>query len=150
MARKIVIATHGKVADGFKDAIDIIVGNGHDVVTINAFSEDETPKDTIAKLMANTDPKEELLVFTDMMSGSVNQMFIPYLSTHNLFVVTGTNLPLLCQLVLNFDETLTEEAIMLAIELAREEIKFVNSQVRDNAAEQADIVKDTDSFFDAV
>ena len=47
--------------------------------------------------MASVDENETVLVFTDIMGGSVNQLTIPYLSRPNFYVFAGMNLGMLLQ-----------------------------------------------------
>ncbi len=133
MKRKILIATHGKLASGFKDALKIIIGDNENITVLNAFSQVENPKDEIKSFLENLTKEDELVVFTDLMGGSVNQMFMQYLHKYNMHLITGINLPLLCQLMLS--ENITEQVILDSIEMAKTEIKYVNKEVEKQMVE---------------
>ena len=49
------------------------------------------------KVLAEVGEDELLLVFTDIMGGSVNQLTIPYLTRPNFYVFAGMNLGMLLQ-----------------------------------------------------
>lgn len=96
MARKILIATHGHLASGLKSAIGILAGEPCQIDVIDAYTDDEpgdyTPK--IKQFIAGVGDEDEGFVFTDILSGSVNQRVVreePF-SNPNITLVTGTNL----------------------------------------------------------
>lgn len=96
MARKILIATHGHLASGLKSAIGILAGEPCQIDVIDAYTDDEpgdyTPK--IKQFIADVGDEDEGFVFTDILSGSVNQRVVreePF-SNPNITLVTGTNL----------------------------------------------------------
>jgi mannose/fructose-specific phosphotransferase system component IIA len=127
MNRKILIATHGMLASGFKDALNIITGKIDNITVINAFSKEQNPKKTIQQFMEQINKDDELIVFTDLMGGSVNQMLMKYLEEYEFHLITGINLGLLCQLVLS--ETITSKTIIDAIDEARLDIRYVNEEI---------------------
>lgn len=140
MARSVIIATHGTMAAGIKDSLDILTGNAAGIYTICGFSEDPDPRKSIAQLMEQIGSDQEILVFTDLMGGSINQMFIPYLKTHRLHLITGCSLPLIFPLILNEEESLTKECIEDAIRTAQEEIRYVNQEAEG-------LLEDEDTIF---
>lgn len=128
MTRKVIIATHGKLAKGYLDALSILTGGTDQITAISSFTEDNNPKETIAQMMEQIPKDTEILVFTDIMGGSVNQMFIPYLESKNMHLITGINLALVVQILLR-EEKLTPQQILEDIELAKSEIKYVNQEI---------------------
>ena len=133
MNRKILIATHGNLASGFKDALNIITGKIDNITVINAFSQEENPKEAIKQFMEQITKDDELIVFTDLMGGSVNQMILQYLEEYEFHLITGINLGLLCQLILS--DTITRETIIEAVDEARLEIKYVNKEIEHQSLE---------------
>jgi mannose/fructose-specific phosphotransferase system component IIA len=133
MNRKILIATHGNLASGFKDALNIITGKIDNITVINAFSQEENPKEAIKQFMEQITKDDELIVFTDLMGGSVNQIILQYLEEYEFHLITGINLGLLCQLILS--DTITRETIIEAVDEARLEIKYVNKEIEHQSLE---------------
>ncbi len=129
MARHLLIATHAGFAGGIKQALDILVGNTQNVTYINCFTDVPEPRQVVADYFCNLPVEEELIVLTDLMGGSVNQIFMGYLPTRSFHLITGINLALVLQIALCFDDTMTAEYILEAIEMAKEEIKYVNHAV---------------------
>lgn len=99
--RKVVIATHGTLAEGFKSALDIITG-AQNVEAYNCYTTpDFNLNDLIEKIMKNVDTeKEELYVFTDLFGGSVNNGFVKALKDYDFHLITNTTLGLLIDFLL--------------------------------------------------
>lgn len=101
--RKIVIATHGNLAEGFLSALRIIVGDSADIRAICCYmSADFSLEKTIRELMEDFDSeKEDLLVFTDLFGGSVNNGFLQFLKSYPFHLITNTSLGLLIDVLLS-------------------------------------------------
>lgn len=98
--RKIVIATHGTLAEGFKSALQIIAG-AKNVEAFNCYtSPDFNLQETIQKVMYSKGSEEELFVFTDLFGGSVNNGFVAALKTYDFHLITNTSLGLLIDFIL--------------------------------------------------
>lgn len=98
--RKIVIATHGTLAEGFKSALQIIAG-AENVEAFNCYtSPDSNLQETIQKIMDSKGSEEELFVFTDLFGGSVNNGFVAALKTYDFHLITNTSLGLLIDFIL--------------------------------------------------
>ena len=98
--RKIVIATHGTLAEGFKSALQIIAG-ADNVEAFNCYtSPDSNLQETIQKVMDSKGSEEELFVFTDLFGGSVNNGFVAALKTYDFHLITNTSLGLLIDFIL--------------------------------------------------
>ena len=98
--RKIVIATHGTLAEGFKSALQIIAG-AENVEAFNCYtSSDFNLQETIQKVMDSKGSEEELFVFTDLFGGSVNSGFVAALKTYDFHLITNTSLGLLIDFIL--------------------------------------------------
>lgn len=122
--RHIIIASHHRFAAGLADTMDYI-GNIKGVDVICAYV-GETPLDRqVAELFASYSPEDEVLVLTDILQGSVNQAFAPYMGEH-VFLVTGTNVALALELALAA-EPLTIKDIEDAIGMAQQSMRLMNT-----------------------
>lgn len=138
--KQILIATHGKMASGIRYTAELIVGKMAEIATIDAYV---TPEDNVEKKFEEYFAQHEndrIFVFTDLMGGSVNQKLLGYSQKENVTLITGTNLPVLMQ-VLMADDDVTEDEIREFIDDAREELQVVDlggekkSTVEKNAEE---------------
>ena len=97
--KQILIATHGKMASGIRYTAELIVGKMAEITTIDAYV---TPEDNVEKKFEEYFAQHEndrIFVFTDLMGGSVNQKLLGYSQKENVTLITGTNLPVLMQVV---------------------------------------------------
>lgn len=94
--RRIVIASHGRLAEGFKSALHIITGTD-DVEAYNCYeTADFNLQNTIDQIMITHDSQnEDLFVFTDLFGGSVNNGFVSALKDNDFYLITNTSLGLL-------------------------------------------------------
>ena len=126
--RRYIIASHHKLAYGLKDTVDFLTNGIKKIYDVNAYVEDgEKPiEEVVSELFASFDENDEVLVFADMMGGSVYQKFYPYMSD-KVHVVCGINLPLTLALVLESEDTpLTQELVHQYVEDSKNQIVYVN------------------------
>lgn len=122
--KQILIATHGKMASGIRYTAELIVGKSDEITTIDAYV---SPDDNVEAQFAQYFQEHEgdrIIVFTDLMGGSVNQKLMGYGERENVTLVTGINLPLLMQVMLA-GEDVDDAEIQEYIEDAREELQMV-------------------------
>ena len=122
--KQILIATHGKMASGIRYTAELIVGELAKITTIDAYV---TPEDNVEKQFEeyfSAHREDRIFVFTDLMGGSVNQKLLRYAQQENVTLITGTNLPVLMQIMLA-DEDVEVEEIRQYIEDARQELQLV-------------------------
>ena len=123
--KQILIATHGKMASGIRYTAELIVGKMDEITTIDAYV---TPEDNVEKRFEEYFAQHEndrIFVFTDLMGGSVNQKLLGYSQKENVTLITGTNLPVLMQ-VMMADDDVTEDEIQEFIDDSREELQVVD------------------------
>lgn len=128
--RKIILASHGHLADGLKSSVELIAGEQKNIYTINAYEdEDFDLKSTIKNLFSNFSSNDEVIVITDVYGGSVNNEFLVCLNEFSFSLVTGMNLPLVLEL-LGKNNTPTDLAITESLTSAK------NAQVYFNQFEE--------------
>lgn len=122
--RHVIIASHHRFAEGLADTLEFI-GGVENMRAVCAYV-DETPlEEQVATAFASVAPDDEVLVLTDILQGSVNQAFAPYVGDH-VFLVAGVNVALCLELALSA-EPLSVAAIDAAIEQARSAMVLVNT-----------------------
>jgi len=121
------------------------------VKTINAFVEGGTadPKGAIEEYCSSLDEGDELVIFTDLMYGSVNQFALPFTEKENVYILTGTSFPLICEVIskLTFgydEERIDPEFIKNIVEKAKEQMIFVQNFFAEN---QNNSENDEEEFF---
>lgn len=122
--RHVIIASHHRFAEGLADTLEFI-GGVENMRVVCAYV-DETPlEEQVAGAFAPVAPGDEVLVLTDILQGSVNQAFAPYMGDR-VFLVAGVNVALCLELALSA-EPLSAAAIDAAIDQARSAMVLVNT-----------------------
>lgn len=103
----IVIATHGKLSDGLKDAAEVIVGTTNNVATVNLNPGDDVQElgTTIEAAIKEVNKDAGVIVLTDLVSASPYNQSV--LITNGLdselqdkvYVIGGVNLPMLLETI---------------------------------------------------
>lgn len=137
--RKIIVASHDNLAKGIKDTINYIMPNTLDIVAISAYTDNVPVELEIEKAIGEITEEDEVLVFTDLLGGSVNQGFIPYISRENVHVITGVNLPVILTLLLSLnEEKIKQQQIELAISEGQQQIIYVNNHLKEQHLDEED------------
>lgn len=153
--RELYIATHGRYAEGVISALNLLVGDDHGVTPICAYcgeigstAELALRFETIAKQAANDG--KELVLFTDMPGGSVNNTAVQMLMNHShVHVVSGANLIMMMEFCLS-EQTQTASRIQDAITAASNAMQYMNVDPEIIATRQAvsrTVADDADDFF---
>lgn len=128
--RHVVLASHHKFAQGLADTLEFL-GAKCDFHVICAYVDDAPLEPQVEAVFEQFGPEDEVLVLTDILAGSVNQKFMPYVGP-NVFVVAGVNVVLAMELCLA-PAPLTTEGIEDAIAMAGQSIKLINTiQIEDD------------------
>lgn len=136
--RKFLIATHGTLAAGIKSSLDIIIGSVEHVFLLQAYVDEQISVDgQLQKIMAQIDDGDELVVFTDILGGSITNQILQHALRPNVYVVSGINLPLVIDMMLADSSTPIEEVISTSIENAKEQMVFVNKLLTGQNGETA-------------
>lgn len=124
---KIVIGSHGTMAQGIQSTLELFAGTELDITYMSAYVEGQLPIETqIEQFMATLTPDDQVIIFTDLFGGSVNQKFA--LATEgraNTYLIAGFNLPLIVELALAGDN-LTPQQVAAAIKTAQQAMQQVD------------------------
>ena len=113
-----VIASHGKMASGVLDTLNMLVGDRRKVLVLDAYVDGEGAiQEHIDTLLG--DITEPIIAMTDIAGGSVNREIMLALRNREAFVVTDFNLALLLELISLSDDEITEQRINECIELCK-------------------------------
>jgi len=128
--RKFLIATHGRFASGIKSSLDMIIGAQDNIFVLDAYTENNVPiQDHLDEILKEVEIGDELVVFTDIMGGSITNQIIQRISSSNAHIVSGVNLPLLIEVVLSDPNEDLQKILDDAIENARMQIVYVSKLI---------------------
>lgn len=129
---KVIIASHHKLADGMGDTLKYLVPSLTDIETISAYLDNEPIDSAVEAALGRYQDTEDVVVFTDLLGGSVNQEFVRQLKP-NVHVIAGMNLPIIMTLLLQLEnQPLSEELITQSIEEAKNQIIYVNQFLKES------------------
>jgi fructoselysine and glucoselysine-specific PTS system IIA component len=127
ITRKFLIATHGTLAAGVKSSLDIIIGSMEHVFLIQAYvDENSSVGSEIKGILEKVNNRDELVVFTDILGGSITNQILQHSQKSNVHVISGFNLPLIIDIMLADTQAPINEVIGTAIDNAKEQMVYVN------------------------
>lgn len=127
---KIVLATHSFMAEGMKKAIELLLGERDNLFTINAYTDEQSLEEQFQELFKNINKEEQVLVFTDLYGGSVNQFICSQLSNFKIELVAGANLSVVLEIAARNQETYEEAEIQAIITEAKQQFRYVNQEMK--------------------
>lgn len=127
MKRKIILASHHKLAAGMADTVNFISNGAADITELSAYMDNKPVDQQVKELMASISDDTEVIILTDMLAGSVNQQFFNYRERPHTQIVSGMNLPLALAIALEpQDHEITSKRIEELIAESKEAIVYVN------------------------
>lgn len=125
--RKFLIATHGNFSAGVKSSLDMIIGAMENIFIITAYvDENKSLEDEIKAVLDEINDTDELIVFCDILGGSVTNQVLMHALEPNVHIISGFNLPLLIEVLMAGADTPIEQVISESIDNAKEQIVYVN------------------------
>ena len=80
--RRLVIASHERMAEGVKNTLDFITNSSFSVYAVNAYTTQIPLENQLQSVFEEFETEDEIVILTDMLTGSVNQACIPYHQGH--------------------------------------------------------------------
>ena len=128
--RKFLIATHGQFARGIKSSLEIIIGQTDNLFLIEAYVEgNKGIEPEMEAILENIGEDDELIVFTDLLGGSITNQVLRSTQNRNVHVISGFNLALLIEVLMAGTDIPAPEIIESAIANAKEQIAYVNKLI---------------------
>lgn len=116
--RKVILTSHGKLAEGLKMSVEMIVGKNENLYAVSML-EGESPILIVEKVneIISENEHDEIIILTDFPGGSINNNMMNYLNQERVQVVSGMNLMLVMEMLLS-QESNINKVISAAIESA--------------------------------
>jgi fructoselysine and glucoselysine-specific PTS system IIA component len=138
ITRKFLIATHGQFASGVKSSLDIIIGQTENLFLIEAYvKENKGIESEMEAILNNIGERDELIIFTDLLGGSITNQVLRSTQGRNVHVVSGFNLALLIEVLMADAGIPAAEVIESAIANAKEQMAYVNKLMTSHTDDQA-------------
>jgi PTS system mannose-specific IIA component len=96
----LVLVTHGRLAEEFRNAVEHVVGpqENFETVSIGADDDMERRRSDIVEAVARVDKGSGVVVLTDMFGGTPSNLAISVMEAGRVEVIAGMNLPMLIKL----------------------------------------------------
>ncbi len=96
----LVLVTHGRLAEEFRNAVEHVVGPQENFETVSIGADDnmEERRRDIVDAVARVDHGSGVVVLTDMFGGTPSNLAISVMESGRTEVIAGMNLPMLIKL----------------------------------------------------
>lgn len=98
--KKIIIMTHGRLAEGIKDCVNVVTGMGEMIQTLSLNRDDNLDDFDEKFVEIIKDSQEGALVFVDMVGGSPYNVALKHLEEFDYYsVITGVNVNMVLEII---------------------------------------------------
>lgn len=96
----LVLVTHGRLAEEFRNAVEHVVGpqDHFETIAIGADDDMEQRRSDIVEAVARADTGAGVIVLTDMFGGTPSNLAISVMEPGRVEIIAGVNLPMLIKL----------------------------------------------------
>lgn len=137
MERKLVFASHGKLASGITSSLELICGRQIAIETLDCYLTEDFDLEKEVKNIMNRYHDCELVVVTDLFGGSVNNEFLTQIDRPNFYLVAGMNLPFLVELTMQLQQADSlPKLIEATLETSKQTIQFCNQAITKQMEEE--------------
>lgn len=93
---QIILASHGNMAKGIHDTLNMIIGNTESVQSFSSYrDENEKIIDAVERIVKDKYDENEIYILTDILGGSVNNEVMSLIKDYpKINIIAGMNLPL--------------------------------------------------------
>lgn len=126
--RKIVVATHGKLALGIKDTVSLIAGEKLAASMITYCLEPGMNTNDYCQELEKEilkAPDDQYLILTDIAKASVVTSLIPLVKYPNVKLLTGINMAIVLELMLAPEKTFEDNELAIILQQAKEGMSLI-------------------------
>jgi PTS system mannose-specific IIA component/fructoselysine and glucoselysine-specific PTS system IIA component len=135
--RKIMLASHGSLAEGMKSAAVMILGESFEILAygLDTFI---TPQSILQEIRNEMElaTEDEYLILCDIKGGSVHNCLMELCTLSNVCIVTGMNLSLVLELSILSPTVSLNEEIDEIISVSKDNIQCFNKKALENLLEE--------------
>lgn len=123
--KEIYIATHGEMSVGMKDSLRLIAGESADVVTTYSLKPGGSAQELMSKIEERliSHPERQIIVLGDLYGASIVNSMLSLVKYKNAVLLSGVNLSMALQVLLDGSEKISDETIDFIIEESKMGIK---------------------------
>ena len=125
--RKMILTSHGHLAEGMQSAVNMILGCQADleVYDLDHYEEPDMILEQVRKRVEKQ-PDDEFIILTDINNGSVHHQMMQLCLCPNVYVQTGMCLSMVLEILLADPQEKIEESVRKAVESTKENMLGFN------------------------
>lgn len=130
----LVLVTHGKLAEEFRNALEHVVGPQQFLETVSIGPEDDMDQRRmdIIEAVSKAEDGQGVIILTDMFGGTPSNLSISVMDGGRIEVIAGVNLPMLIKLASIRTDGDMEKSLAEAQEAGRKYINVASRVLRGN------------------
>ena len=136
--RKVILTSHGHLAEGMQSAVNMILGCQADleVYDLDHYGEPDVILDLV-RCQVEAQPDIEFIILTDINNGSVHHQMMQLCQFSNVYVQTGMCLSMVLEILLSAAELTAEEAAVRAVQSTKDNmLGFNHRSIREMKEEE--------------
>ena len=124
----LILISHGDYAKAMIESAELILGQQSNVTTFGFYLGDSVDQlqESVANELMKVQVDKDVLVLTDMFSGSPFNAAAALMQENSFHHITGINLPLLLEILMSRGEMSVEEICKNVMEIKKDTIIHVN------------------------
>ncbi|MBP1040933.1 PTS fructose IIA subunit family protein [Vagococcus sp. BWB3-3] len=125
--KKLIIATHGELAQGFKNALELIAGSTAQEITTYSLVPGKSATDFMAEIAKemHAQPEQQFIIMGDLYGASIVNAMLSLGHYPNGVLLSGVNLGLALQVLLDGSEVISDATIDEMIAEAQQGIRRI-------------------------
>lgn len=135
---KLFLASHGRLASGMESSVNVLLGGVSNLTIFDAYLDEKNIHEVLNSFFENINEEDQVIMLSDLLGGSVNQVMYTYLNKKNTKLISGINLAILLELCM-YENPIDDEKILSIINEGKNSIQLI-----DNSTEFSEI---EDDFF---
>lgn len=135
---KLFLSSHGHLASGMKNSIEILTGPVAKLTVFDAYINQESVQDHLDTFFKTVEKDDQVILLSDLYGGSVNQVMYLYAERPNTTLIAGVNLALVLELAVRESVTTLE---------LKELVKQSRTMLRIVETDQTAIEETQEEFF---
>ena len=125
--RKFLVASHGHFAKGLVETVRYFTGERQDLEFMCLYLDDKDPDLEIKKYIDLQKQEDEIIIFTELLGGSVNAKFIKYIDRPHTHVITGSNVAIVLEMLFLPEGYLENSLIEAMVKNSKDSIQYMNN-----------------------
>lgn len=130
-----LIATHGTLASGFASALGVLLGSNDNIHVVDCYIDASNPRNKIGEII-NSLGDEPLLMFSDLVGGSVNQILNEYCNRPNTYQISGANLAIMIEIIAQNKSDWTWDELRQTVENCKAALQLIEIDLNEPETEE--------------